>query len=199
MDKLSHPCFSAVVSFALLILSGTVVCATASAWISRGMGGGGALFSVSMSPHDIKEIYMSTDMSSVFYSTNYGQSWETVDFRQLQGGHNSHVRSISNQGVLYSVHVPDDLDYGRPVISGGATWNVLAGDPTSGEVWWLHPKSGRQPGRSMCARRRHLPVLHSLIHQGMDRIKDTLVRGEPNMAIMTPLKLTEIHCLPACP
>lgn len=111
-----------------------------SEWISHGIGGGGALFSVSMSPHDVNEIYMSTDMSSVFHTKDYGRSWETLDFRRLQGGHNSHVRFTSSPGTLYAIHVTDDLDYGIPVRSdnGGITWNALAGDPTGGETWWLH-------------------------------------------------------------
>jgi len=140
MIRRLRPCFSAALTSALLVLWVSAGLAANSEWVSRGIGGGGALFSVSMSPHDINEIYMSTDMSSVFHTKDYGQSWETLDFRRLQGGHDSHVRFTADKNILYAIHVKDDLDYGTPVRSddGGITWYALASDPTGGEVWWLH-------------------------------------------------------------
>ena len=61
-------------------------------WESRGPGGGGALFSPSINPHDVDELFMATDMSGVFHSKDFGRSWETLSFRTLQGGFNSQFR-----------------------------------------------------------------------------------------------------------
>lgn len=108
-------------------------------WESRGIGGGGGLFSPSISPHNPNELFMTTDMSSVFHSRDFGLSWDIVDFRVLQGGHRTNVRFTSDAKVLYAVHCSDELDYGTPVRSGdgGSTWSALSGDPTYNEVWFL--------------------------------------------------------------
>jgi photosystem II stability/assembly factor-like uncharacterized protein len=124
----------------LLAMAGSLAVPLQAAWESRGIGGGGALFSISLSPHDTNEIRMTTDMSSAFRSGDFGQRWETLDFRALRGGHNSQVRYTSDPDVLYAIDVFDDLNYGYPVRSddAGETWAALAGDPTwGGEVWWL--------------------------------------------------------------
>ncbi len=123
---------------ALLLLTALIPSA-ATAGESRGPGGGGALFSTAISPHDPNLLYMSTDMSGVFRSPDFGRHWSLLDFRQLQGGHNSPVRFTANPKILYSLHVTDELDYGIPVRSnnGGITWTPLAGDPSGGEGWFL--------------------------------------------------------------
>ena len=60
--------------------------APAAGWQSRGIGGGGAFFSPSISPHNTNLVYLATDMSGFFRSKDFGQSWTTMDFRRLQGG-----------------------------------------------------------------------------------------------------------------
>ena len=52
----------------------------ASRWELRGIGGGGALFSAAISPHDPDLLYMATDMTAVFRSDNFGSSWEILPF-----------------------------------------------------------------------------------------------------------------------
>ena len=98
-----------------------------------GIGGGGALFSPSMSLHDPHVIYISTDMSAVFRTENFGRSWQTVDFKELQGGHNSHVRFTSNPSILYAVHTADDRWTPVKSVDGGTTWAHMPNDPTWNE------------------------------------------------------------------
>ena len=60
-----------------------------STWESRGIGGGGALYSPTISPFDGQIMYLATDMSATFRTTDFGGSWSTLDFREIQGGINS--------------------------------------------------------------------------------------------------------------
>ncbi len=108
-----------------------------SPWESRGIGGGGAFYSASISPHDSLSIYIATDMSAVFQTPDFGRSWDTVDFRVVQGGINSHVRFTSDPLILYVVNRANDS--GTPMKShdGGTSWSVLSGDPTWAEAFYL--------------------------------------------------------------
>jgi len=112
--------------------------AAAAGWEVRGIGGGGALYSVTISPHDPDLIYMTTDMGSVFKSTDFGRHWQALPFDALTGGVNTHVRFTSDPAVLYSIRVGGD-DRRTPVVStdGGRSWNALASDPTDGEAYAL--------------------------------------------------------------
>jgi hypothetical protein len=108
------------------------------AWLSRGIGGGGALYSPSISPYRANQIYMSTDMTGVFQTNNFGASWKTLPFQQLSGGVDTQIRFTSDPDILYAI------DIGRfgeryPVRSsnGGARF-VTTGDPTFGEAFTLH-------------------------------------------------------------
>ncbi|MCU0433230.1 MAG: T9SS type A sorting domain-containing protein [Bacteroidia bacterium] len=102
-------------------------------WQPRGPGGGGALFAPSINPFNGNEFSVACDMSELFRSTDYGQSFALTDFRQLQGGHASKICYTSTPGVLYCVNYDDDV--ARPVKStdNGATWNVLPGNPDAYE------------------------------------------------------------------
>lgn len=106
-------------------------------WEPRGPGGGGALFAPSFSPHNPNEIYISCDMSEVFHSTNLGQSWELTDFRKIQGNRESKVRFTNNPSILYALDYTGDLTRPSKSTDGGATWNRLSADPTSGESFSL--------------------------------------------------------------
>lgn len=113
-----------------------------SPWESRGIGAGGALFSPTMSPHDPNQIYMATDMSSVFHTDNFGRTWSTVHFRQLQTGSQSegvetHVRFTADPKVLYALDLTDERRTPARSTDGGATWQPLPGDPTDTEAYLL--------------------------------------------------------------
>ena len=73
------------------------------AWYSRGIGGGGALFSPSINPADHNEIYLGCDMSALYHSTNLGYSWQELSFLQIQGGHDACVQFTNNQQLRYCV------------------------------------------------------------------------------------------------
>lgn len=64
-----------------------------SQWPSRGVGGGGALYSPSINPGNDNEYYLSCDMSDLFHTTDFGLSYSIVDFRTMEGSINSAVHS----------------------------------------------------------------------------------------------------------
>jgi photosystem II stability/assembly factor-like uncharacterized protein len=106
---------------------------------SRGVGGGGALFSPSFNPSNPNEYYIACDMSELFHTTDLGVSYSQVNFNQFIGGHNSKVQFTNTSGLLYSISYIADV--GTPVKStdNGVSWNILAGnpDPTE-EIYTLH-------------------------------------------------------------
>jgi hypothetical protein len=122
-------------------LSGTPFCNELSgqrnAWESRGIGGGGAFYSPTISPFDGEIIYLATDMSATFRTDDFGRSWTTLDFREIQGGVNSHIRFTHDPDVVYAINRAEDS--GTPVRSndGGETWMPLPSDPTYGEAFSL--------------------------------------------------------------
>jgi photosystem II stability/assembly factor-like uncharacterized protein len=124
-----------------ILLAQAASAAPPTQWLSRGPGGGGALFAPSFSPHNANELYIACDMSEVFHSTNLGASWEMLSFKQIQGNRQSQVRFTSNPAILYALDytVIGGIDLTTPSKStdGGVTWNRLSSDPTFGEAYTL--------------------------------------------------------------
>lgn len=106
-------------------------------WESRGVGGGGAMFAPSINPADDNEFYAGCDMSELFHSTDFGKSYSVLNFKQVNGGHNSTVRFTSTPGLLYTISykLNGSSDQVVPVKStdNGATWSNLSGNPDASE------------------------------------------------------------------
>src|SRR3974390_23991 len=106
-------------------------------WASRGPGGGGALFAPAISPYNSGEFYLACDMSEVFHTTNFGATWNLVDFRQLQGGRQAIVQFTTNPAVLYSIDFSGDLMTPTKSTNAGATWLQLSNEPPGGGAYCL--------------------------------------------------------------
>lgn len=107
-------------------------------WRARGIGGGGALFSASISPHDPDVVSMATDMSSVFLSTDFGRAWQMLPFQSVTGGIDTTVRFTSSPDELYAITLgPFDERIAVRSVDGGASFQPLPGDPASGETFTL--------------------------------------------------------------
>lgn len=110
-----------------------------SSWESRGIGGGGALYAPAISPHNNDEIYLQCDMTEVFHSTNFGQTWSEVSYNQMISTGGPHpVEFTSNPDVLYTVNVDYTTGYWMPAKSNdaGQTWTGIT-DPTYGEAYFI--------------------------------------------------------------
>lgn len=119
----------------LLIFFATSLFAQPTEWLSRGRGGGGGQFNPSIAPHDPNEFYVGCDMSEWFHTTDGGENFEIVDFRELTSSPICVVRFTSDPLIRYAL----DSEYGaRPVksVDGGATWTPIA-DPTGEDAYNL--------------------------------------------------------------
>ena len=89
---------------------------------SVGVGGGGALYSVSFNPKNPKEIWMPTDMGELFHTTDGGATWTYPDLEACNAHVDSRVQWTNVDGTIY-VHEWN----GRPAKStdGGKTWGKL--------------------------------------------------------------------------
>ncbi|KYF72825.1 hypothetical protein BE11_14110 [Sorangium cellulosum] len=113
-------------------------------WESRGVGGGGALFSPSINPHDGREIFMASDMRGVYRTRDFGRRWAQLDYRIIQGNILSQFRFTADPDILYAVTYrgPEDVTFDAATLAkstdGGATWDAPVTSPgTPGDAHYL--------------------------------------------------------------
>lgn len=120
-------------------------------WSSRGVGGGGALFSPSIHPANNDEYYVACDLSGVYHTTDFGQHYNLVHFNELQGGHNSKVCFTTTPGLLYCVRYAHDQVEPVKSTDNGFTWNTLPGNPDQYEEVFSIWADYNQPNRVVIA------------------------------------------------
>jgi photosystem II stability/assembly factor-like uncharacterized protein len=99
----------------------------------RGIGGGGALFSPSINPDNESEYFISCDMSQEFHTSDFGLNYDVIDFRTLQGGHNSKIIFTNSPNTRYTIDYTNDQALPVKTTDGGVTWNVLPGNPDASQ------------------------------------------------------------------
>ncbi len=102
-------------------------------WSSRGVGGGGALFSPSINPANENEYYIACDMSEIFHTTDFGLSYDQVHFSKIQGGVNSKIIFTNDPGILYCIDYANNMIVPVRSDDGGNSWQQLAGNPDQTE------------------------------------------------------------------
>ncbi|PBQ31410.1 hypothetical protein CNR22_06415 [Sphingobacteriaceae bacterium] len=118
--------------FFLLFLSQTLFSQPAN-FVSKGIGGGGALFALSINPANHNEYYVACDMGELFHTTTFGTSYDQVNFQQVIGGHNSKVCYTSTSGLLYTISYAKDMILPMKSTDNGVTWTKLSGNPDDSE------------------------------------------------------------------
>jgi len=74
------------------------------AFVSVGIGGGGAMFSPACSPHDPNLMFVACDMGGVYRSEDGGRSWSMLDKRQLRFGRDFPVQfHPSDPHIVYAL------------------------------------------------------------------------------------------------
>ena len=121
---------------ALSLCVGMAAHAQPSVWVSRGPGGGGALFAPTLSPHQPAEAFVSCDMGGLYHTGDSGASWSLLDFRQIRGsGQGCQVQFTSDPDILYAIDYSNDLAIPTKSTDGGAIWAQLGADPTGGGAY----------------------------------------------------------------
>lgn len=97
---------------------------------SVGVGGMGSMYSPSISPYNSNEAYLSSDMTDLYHTTDFGASWNMASFTNVEATKRSKVQFTSNANILYLF------------IGNGATGGSYLGKSTdSGATWSLLPET----------------------------------------------------------
>ena len=123
-------------SFAICILLNFSILfsyAQPTSWQARGVGGGGSLFYPTINPANDNEFYIACDMSQLFHSTDFGNTYTQVPFTKLQVGNISTYEFTSNTNIAYCIANDGNINYGVRTTNAGNTWGPLPGNPLAGE------------------------------------------------------------------
>ncbi|GJM31446.1 MAG: hypothetical protein DHS20C18_04470 [Saprospiraceae bacterium] len=130
--------YKSVFIFLLLILNSYYISLNGqpSQWQASGIGGGGALFSPSINPHNTNEVYIASDLTAMYNSTNFGESWTVVPFYELTALNESQIQFTAdpnNPEVAYAsvAHSEEGDIYKTNNLSAGtaSSWTRLSSPP----------------------------------------------------------------------
>lgn len=130
---MKYQVFKTVFLFLVTTFSFQSLFSQPNSFAPRGIGGGGAMFSMSINPANDNEYYASCDMGELFHTTDFGQNYSQVDFRQVWGGHNSKVCYTTTSGLLYTISYANDMILPMKSTDNGITWTALSGNPDNSE------------------------------------------------------------------
>ncbi len=99
-------------------------------FFSRGIGGGGALFSPAINPADGQEFYLASDLGGLYHTTDGAFSYGLVHFTEAVGGVFTKVCFTQNPQLRYALLWDAEHYARRPAKStdGGESWDFLSGD-----------------------------------------------------------------------
>jgi hypothetical protein len=96
-----------------------------ASFASRGIGGGGALFFPKINPADDNEFYVSCDMSELFHSTDFGNSYTQIHHLKLQVFNTSTYEFTNNPDIAYCNFNDGNSGYPVKTTDGGNIWNNM--------------------------------------------------------------------------
>ena len=135
-------------SILFLLFGGlTIFKAQPSSFSSKGIGGGGALFALSINPANNNEYYVACDMGELFHTSDFGQTYNQVNFQQIIAGHNSKVCYTSTSGLLYSISYANNMIIPMKSTDSGVTWTALSGNPDNTEETFSIDADYNNPNR----------------------------------------------------
>ena len=97
---------------------------------SAGIGGGGAIFELSINPNNNEEYYAACDMGQLFHSEDYGLSYHQLHYNQLKASTDTKISFTHDDNLRFGIGQPSNY-FSVPIMStdGGATWTPLLGNP----------------------------------------------------------------------
>lgn len=105
------------------------------------------MFALSINPSDNNEYYVACDMGELFHTTDFGLTYNQVNFQQLIAGHNSKVCYTSTSGLLYSVSYANNKIVPMKSNDNGVTWTELVGNPDNTEETFSIDADYNNPNR----------------------------------------------------
>ncbi|MBC7862173.1 MAG: T9SS type A sorting domain-containing protein [Bacteroidia bacterium] len=120
--------------FGAFLFAALIAAAQPASWSPRGVGGGGAMYSPSISPHNANNVFIACDMSPIHQSTDFGQSWSLLHYLQLPGGRNTDVQFTSNPLKLFTLKKASNFYTPVKSFDGGSTW-VNATNPCTSSAF----------------------------------------------------------------
>jgi len=96
-----------------------------SSFTPHGIGGGGALFFPKINPANDDEFYISCDMSELFHSSDFGQTYSQIHFSKLQVFNTSTYEFTNISTTAYCNFNDGNEGYPVKTTDGGVTWNAL--------------------------------------------------------------------------
>jgi hypothetical protein len=93
----------------------------------KGIGGGGSLYFPSINPANDNEFYVSCDMSEMFHSTDFGNSYSEFPYTALQVFSTSTYEFTSNASIAYTDFNDGNAGFPVKTTDGGNTWNTISG------------------------------------------------------------------------
>jgi hypothetical protein len=93
----------------------------------KGIGGGGALYFPSINPANDNEFYVSCDMSEMFHSTDFGNSYTQIHHSKLQVSGTSTYEFTNNPEIAYSNFNDGNEGYPVKTTDGGNSWSAITG------------------------------------------------------------------------
>jgi len=107
-------------------------------WTPVGPGGGGAMYVPAISPHDDSLMFISCDMSGIYRSTDGGESWTMLDYRQLRSSTMcAPVFHPTDPEIIWDEDSRDWVYNLRRSTDGGASWEQVWAMPDWGEPYDL--------------------------------------------------------------
>ena len=115
-------------------LRGGTLFAQTGQWTNLGLGGGGGLYAPAFSPADPNRLLVSSDMGGLYRSTNGGETWAMIDWKQING-------ACHHFPLFHPTEVNTVYAFGRKgnnrasllrSLDGGLTWNAFAVSPPWG-------------------------------------------------------------------
>jgi len=97
-----------------------------SSFSPKGIGGGGSLYFPKINPANDNEFYVSCDMSELFHSTDFGNSYSILPCSSLQVFSSSTYEFTNNPDIAYSNFNDGNNGYPVKTIDGGISWNNIS-------------------------------------------------------------------------
>ena len=98
-----------------------------STFYPKGIGGGGSLWFPTINPANENEFYIGCDMSELFHSVDFGNTYSQLPFTLLTVMSNSTYEFTMDPEIAYAIYNDGNDGYPVKTIDAGSSWTMLPG------------------------------------------------------------------------